>query len=383
VIACVPARCSLRRSTPAAAGHGRIGGVTADGDVVPAGYGELLEQLKARVRSSQVRAARAANSEVLALYWSVGRDILDRQDRLGWGGKVIDRLAGDLRAAFPDQRGWSRRNLQYMRAFAAAWPDRADFVHQAGAQLPWRHVTTLLDRLDTRQDRDWYAAEAAGQGWSRAVLEYQIGTGLLGRVGAAPSNFAEQLPPADSDLAQQLVRDPYVFDHLSLTGPVVERDLEQALMDRLQATLMEFGRGMAFVGRQVRFDLDGDELVVDLLLFHVEQLRYIVVELKVNRLTGGDVGQLGTYVAMVDDRLRRPGVHAPTLGLLLVAGRNEQLVRYALAASSAPVAVADWSSLPADARAVLPPVDRIAAALDTSTLPGAETEPGDVTEDPR
>jgi len=355
--------------------------VTADGDVVPAGYGELLEQLKARVRSSQVRAARAANSEVLALYWSVGRDILDRQDRLGWGGKVVDRLAGDLRAAFPDQRGWSRRNLQYMRAFAAAWPDREDFVQQAAAQLPWTHVTTLLDRLDTRQDRDWYAAEAAGQGWSRAVLEYQIGTGLLGRVGAAPSNFADQLPPADSDLAQQLVRDPYVFDHLSLSRPVVERDLEQALMDRLQATLMEFGRGMAFVGRQVRFDLDGDELVVDLLLFHVEQLRYIVVELKVNRLTGGDVGQLGTYVAMVDDRLRRPGVHAPTLGLLLVAGRNEQLVRYALTASSAPVAVADWSSLPADARAVLPPADRIAAALDTSTLPGADTPPGDVTAD--
>ena len=349
--------------------------MTADGDVVPAGYGELLEQLKARVRSSQVRAARAANSEVLALYWSVGRDILDRQDRLGWGGKVVDRLAGDLRAEFPDQRGWSRRNLQYMRAFATAWPDREDFVQQAAAQLPWTHVTTLLDRLDTRQDRDWYAAEAAGQGWSRAVSEYQIGTGLRRRVGAAPSNFADQLPAADSDLAQRLMRDPYVFDHLSLTGPVVERDLEQALMDRLQATLMEFGRGMAFVGRQVRFDLDGDELVVDLLLFHVEQLRYIVVELKVGRLTGGDVGQLGTYVAMVDDRLRRSGVHAPTLGLLLVAGRNEQLVRYALSASSASVAVADWSLLPADARAVLPPADGIAAALDTSTLPGADTRP--------
>lgn len=163
--------------------------MTADGDVVPAGYAELLEQLKARVRSTQVRAARAANSEVLALYWSVGRDILDRQDRLGWGGKVVDRLAGDLRAAFPDQRGWSRRNLQYMRAFAAAWPDREDFVHQAGAQLPWRHMTTLLDRLDTREDRDWYAAQAAGEGWSRAVLEYQIGTGLRRRVESWPTGY--------------------------------------------------------------------------------------------------------------------------------------------------------------------------------------------------
>lgn len=255
-----------------------------------------------------------------------------------------------------------------MRGFAAAWPD-LEISPQAVGRLPWGHVRALLDRLDTREDRDWYAAEAVGQGWSRAVLEYQIGTGLHRRVGAAPSNFADQLPAVDSDLAQQLVRDPYVFDHLSLSRPVAERDLEQALMDRLQATVLEFGHGMAFVGRQVRFDLDGDEQVVDLLLFHVEQLRYIVVELKVLKLTGGDVGQLGTYVAMVDDRLRRPALHAPTLGLLLVAGRSEQLVRYALSASSAPVAVADWSSLPADARAVLPPANRLAAALDTSTLP--------------
>ncbi len=165
----------------------------ADGDVVPAGYAELLEQLKVRVQATQVRAARAANSEVLGLYWSVGRDILDRQDRLGWGGKVVDRLAGDLRAAFPDQRGWSASNLQYMRGFAAAWPD-LEISPQAVGKLPWGHVRALLDRLDTQEDRDWYAAESVGQGWSRAVLEYQIGTGLHRRVGAAPSNFADQLP---------------------------------------------------------------------------------------------------------------------------------------------------------------------------------------------
>jgi len=355
--------------------------VADDGDVVPAGYAELLEQLKVRVRSAQVRAARAANTEVLALYWSIGRDILDRQDRLGWGGKVVDRLATDLRAAFPDQRGWSRRNLQYMRAFATAWPDQENFVHQAGAQLPWRHLTTLLDRLDTRDDRDWYAARAVEDGWSRAVLEFSIGSGLRARVGAAPSNFTDRLPAADSDLAQALVRDPYVFDTLGLAAPIAERDLEQALMDRLQATLLEFGQGMAFVGRQVRLDLgDGYEVVVDLLLFNVEQLRYVVVELKVGRLAPGDVGQLGVYVAVVDDNLRRPDMHhAPTVGLLLVAGRSDPLAQYALASSSAPVAVADWASLPAETRAVLPPADRIAAALDTSTLPGAGTPPDDDT----
>jgi predicted nuclease of restriction endonuclease-like (RecB) superfamily len=254
---------------------------------VPAGYAELLEALKVRVRGAQVRAARAANTEVLGLYWSIGRDILDRQNTAGWGARVVDRLATDLRLEFPDQRGWSRSNLLYMRAFAAAWPDLQEVVPQAVGQLPWGHV--------------------------------------------------------------------------------------RALLDRLQATLLEFGRGMAFVGRQVRLDLgDGFEVVVDLLLFNVEQLRYVVVELKVGRLAPGDVGQLGVYVAVVDDQLRRPEAHhAPTVGLLLVAGRSDPLAQYALAASSAPVAVADWASLPADTRAVLPPADRIAAALDTSTLPGS------------
>jgi predicted nuclease of restriction endonuclease-like (RecB) superfamily len=182
-------------------GHGRIGRVTADGDVVPAGYAELLEQLKVRVRSAQVRAARAANGEVLALYWSVGRDILDRQDQAGWGTGVVARLAADLRVEFPDQRGWSRRNLRYMRAFDAAWPDLAGVVPQAVAQVPWGHVRALLDRLQGRAERDWYAARAVADGWSRAVLEFSIGSGLHGRVGAAPSNFTARLPAADSDLA--------------------------------------------------------------------------------------------------------------------------------------------------------------------------------------
>ncbi len=295
--------------------------VSDDAAMAPEGNAELLEQLKARVRTAQVRAARAANIEVIRLYYSIGRDILDRQHTAGWGAKVIDQLASDLREAFPDQRGWSRRNLQYVRALAAAFPDQKEFVQQPVAQLPWGHLTVLLGRLGATEDRLFYVARAAEHGWSRAVLEHQITSRLHQRVGAAPSNFTDHLPPADSDLAQQLVRDPYVFDHLALRERVSERDLEQALMDRLQATLLEFGHGMAFVGRQVRFDVGGDELVVDLLLFHVEQLRYLVVELKVGRFEPAHLGQLGTYVAVVEDWLRRPASHAPTLGLLLVARR--------------------------------------------------------------
>ncbi len=221
------------------------------GDLDPVGYLDLLEELKARVRATQVRAARAANTEVLALYWSIGHDVLVRQHRGGWGAKVIDRLAGDLRAAFPDQRGWSRRNLQYMRAVAAAWPAAGveEFVQQPVAHLPWGHVTVLLARLEDTTTRDWYAARAVEHGWSRAMMEHHVMDALHARAGAAPSNFATHLPATDSELAQQLTRDPYVFDHLALTERASEKELEQALMDRLQQTLQALGHGMAFVGR--------------------------------------------------------------------------------------------------------------------------------------
>ncbi|WP_432574742.1 PDDEXK nuclease domain-containing protein [Kineococcus sp. SYSU DK005] len=345
---------------------------------VPAGYAELLQQLTERVRTSQVRAARAANTELLRLYHSIGRDILERQHRHGWGAKVIERLAGDLRKAFPDQRGFSRRNLHYMRALAAAWPTEDDFVPQPVAQLPWGHVRVLLDRLDQHELRQWYAAGAAQQGWSRAVLEHQIATRLHTRIGAAPSNFAAHLPPADSDLAQALTRDPYVFDHLGLSEPVAERQLEQSLMDRLQETLTAFGHGMSFVGRQVHFPVDDTEMIIDLLLFSLEQVRYVVIELKVGDFSPAYTGQLGAYVALVDERLRRPGKHAPTVGILLCTGApREQAVRYALAGTAAPVAVASYTydTLPPEERAGLPDAATLAAAITPATTSATSGTP--------
>lgn len=336
-----------------------------DSTLDPSDYAETLEHLKARVRMTQVRAMRAANTELLGLYWSVGHTILERQRRSGWGTKIVDRLAHDLRAEFPEQRGWSRTNLMYMRRVAEVWPSEGAFVQQAVGQLPWGHVTVLLDRLSETSLRDWYAGQALEHGWSRSVLDHQIASGLHTRIGAAPSNFIESLPRPDSELAQQLVKDPYVFDHLALTAAAREHDVEQGLMDKLQETLLEFGHGMAFVGRQVRFTVEGDELIVDLLLFAVEQVRYVVIELKIGKFEPGFVGQLGTYVALVDDRLRRPDLHAPTVGILLCAGRNEAVVRYALAGSPAPMAVASYTyeTLPSDQQASLPRPGDLAAII--------------------
>ena len=339
-------------------------------DLEPDGYADLLAELKGRVRATQFRAARAANTEVLRLYWSIGRDILDRQEVAGWGAKVVTRLAADLQREFPDQTGWSRSNLLYMRRVAEVWPTEAEFVHHVGGRLPWRHVTVLLDRLRTREERDWYAALAAEEGWTRNVLEHHIKVGLRQALGAAPTNFSRSLESPDSELAQQLVKDPYIFEHLALVKRKDERDVEQALMDRLQDTMLEFGRGMAFVGRQVRLTVpddvtdEVDEFYVDLMFFSTEQMRYVVVELKVGKFEPAHLGQLGTYVAIVDAQYRRPQIHAPTVGILLCTGKSGPTVRYALASTSAPLAVADYYGLPDDARAALPTATELEAVIE-------------------
>lgn len=200
---------------------------------LPADYKVVLQSLKQQVRSAQQVAQRTVNTELIRLYWTVGRTILEQQGRAGWGSGVVGRLATDLRAEFPDMKGFSRRNLLYMRAFAEAWPELGERVPQAVALLPWGHIRLLLDKVETQGERDWYAAAANEHGWSRSVLQHQIVNGLIDREGSAPSNFDTHLENADSDLARQLAKDPYVFDFLGLSAEVDERRLEQALMDRL------------------------------------------------------------------------------------------------------------------------------------------------------
>jgi predicted nuclease of restriction endonuclease-like (RecB) superfamily len=330
---------------------------------LPEGYGAVLRELKERVRSSQAIAVAQVNNALIELYWSIGKTILDQQATESWGSGVVDRLAHDLRLEFPAMKGFSRRNLLYMRAFAAAWPDDS-VVQQPVAQLPWGHVTVLLDKLDDQGARHWYASAAAEHGWSRNVLLNQIMNRTRERIGAAPSNFSTSLQRADSELAQQIAKDPYVLDFLDLSADVAERDLEQALIDRLVDTLKEFGPGFAFVGRQVHFEVDGDDYYVDLLFFHVQQLRYVVVELKVGKFEPEFAGKLGFYVALVDAQLRTKS-HAPTVGLLLCADRNESVVRLALANTQKPVAVSTYTyeTLPPEAKKLLPSAESINDAL--------------------
>lgn len=319
---------------------------------VPANYTKVLAQVVDDLRRARLRVARAANTELLMAYWRIGHTIAAQQAEHGWGAKVIDRLATDLRREFPKVRGLSRSNLYSMRAFAQAWPELDvaasgferttqpakhtdpsglyEVVQTASGRITWSHIGVLVDHLDDQPTREWYAAQTAANSWSVRDLEYQVSIKLHTRTGAAPSNFAERLPAPEAAVMQQITKDPYVFDFLDMSDKKLEQDVEQALMDHLQATLTEFGRGFAFLGRQVSFDVDGDEFTVDLLLFHTEALAHVVVELKITKFQPAHAGQLGFYVALVDDKLRNPAIHAPTVGILLCASRNEATVRYAL-----------------------------------------------------
>lgn len=340
---------------------------------LPEDYAAVLAELKERVRAARLTAQRRVNTELIRLYWSIGNTIRERQTSQRWGTQVVTRLAEDLRAEFPTMKGFSRSNLFYMRSFAQAWPDDEQLVQQAAGLLPWGHILVLLDKLDSQDDRDWYAEKAAKHGWSRNVLTNQIMNHTRERIGSAPTNFAGQLAAPDSDLARQLAKDPYVFDFLDLTHEAAERDLEQALMDRIVETLREFGAGFAFVGRQVHFDIDGDDFFVDLLFFHIEQLRYVVVELKTGKFQPSFTGQLGFYIAVVDDKMRRD-FHRPTVGILICSGQNAQTVRYALGQTGSPMAVSSYTydTLPEAEQKALPTAEQIAAALEWSTTRPSE-----------
>ena len=301
-------------------------------------YQDWLNQLKTQIRSSQQRAILAVNQELVLLYWQIGQNILQRQDQQGWGAKVVDRLSKDLSAEFPEIKGFSTRNLKYMRKFAEAWQDK-QIVQQAVALLPWGHNLVLLDKFSDNVTRLWYAQKAIEHGWSRNVLVHQIESGLLERTGQAVNNFSQTLPEIQSDLATQTFKDPYIFDFLSLGEVYYERELETVLTQHIMAFLLELGTGFAFVGKQRHIEVGGDDFYIDLLFYHLQLRCYVVIELKTGDFKPEHIGQLNLYVTAVDRQLKTEN-DTPTIGLLLSKSRNEVVVEYALNQTPQPIGVA-------------------------------------------
>lgn len=331
---------------------------------VPDGYSDWLTELKTRIHNAQQRAAIAVNREMIGLYWQIGLDILTRQAEQGWGAKVIDRLAHDLRSAFPDMKGFSRSNLMYMRSFAEAWPDQA-IVQQAVGQLPWGHNVILLTKLKDPQQRLIYAHAALQHGWSRNMLDIHIDTQLLERTGTAVTNFEQTLPKPKSDLARESLKDPYRFDFLGLTEQAQEREIEHALVKHVTEFLLELGAGFAFVGRQVLLDVGGDEFFIDLLFYHLKLRCYVVIELKGGKFKPEHLGQLGFYMTAIDRQVKSDQDN-PTIGLLLCRSKNKIVAEYALGDKSQPMGIAEYKlleSLPTELQTSLPSIEQIEREL--------------------
>jgi predicted nuclease of restriction endonuclease-like (RecB) superfamily len=322
------------------------------------------------VRAAQLRASLSVNRELVLLYWSIGRDILERQSQAGWGAKIIERLARDLHTEFPEMKGFSPRNLKYMRAFAGAWPEEP-IVQQLAAQIPWFHNCAILDKVKAPPERAWYIRATIENGWSRNVLVHQIESGLYHRQGKAPSNFTRTLPAPQSELAEQIVKGPYNFEFLTLSKEAHERDLERALIDHLRDFLLELGVGFAFVGSQYPLQVGGEEFRIDLLFYHVRLRAYVVIELKMEQFKPEFSGKMNFYLSAVDDLWRHPD-DKPSIGIILCKSKNKVVAEYALLDLRKPVGVSEYrltETLPKSLQDSLPSTEQLEARLREKSSP--------------
>lgn len=339
----------------------------------PEGYEDLLRDLKERVRSVRVQAALAVNRELVLLYLSIGRDILERQDRLGWGAKVIDQLATDLRKEFPESKGFSSRNLKYMRSLAREWPD-GSVGQQLAAQLPWFHTCTLIEKIKDPTKRLWYARKTVENGWSRNALVIHIERELFEAQGGARTNFASTLPAPQSDLAREMLKDPYKLDFLGIAEDAEERVIELGLVRHIRDFLLELGQGFAFVGSQVPLRVGEEDFRIDLLFYHLKLRCYIVIELKAGKFRPEHMGKLNFYLSAVDDLLRHPN-DQPSIGLVLCKDREDTVAEYALRGTKQPMAVSHYEltkALPEDLKDNLPSVEDLEAELAEPKSSGAD-----------
>jgi predicted nuclease of restriction endonuclease-like (RecB) superfamily len=333
------------------------------------GYEEFLLNLKARIRSARIKATLSVNRGLILLYWRIGRDILRHQKEKGWGAKVIDRLAIDLRHAFPEMQGFSSRNLKYMRAFGEAYTDE-QFVQQVAAQIAWFHNCLLLDKIKDTVRREWYIRQTITDGWSRAVLVHQIETDLYQRQvkTAKVTNFPAVLTPPQSELVQQTMKDPYIFDFLSLGKEAQERDFERALVERIKDFLLELGVGFAFMASQYHLEVAHQDFYIDLLFYHHRLRCLVAIDLKMEDFQPEFSGKMNFYLSALDNMLRHPE-DQPSVGIILCKGKNKTIAEYALRDMKKPMGVSEYrftKKLPKDLVKDLP------ATRDLEKLMGEE-----------
>lgn len=331
--------------------------------IIDKSYVDLLDSLKRKIREAQLKAVINVNKELIFLYWEIGKSILERQKQEGWGSKVIERLSKDLMNSFPEMKGFSPRNLKYMRRFAEDYSDFS-IVQVPLAQITWYHNITLLDKVGSLSERIWYAYQTLKNGWSRNVLVHQIESKLFERTGKGINNFEVTLPKPQSDLAKQAVKDPYVFDFLSCGLEMREREIENELTKHITNFLLELGAGFAFVGKQVHLEIGDNDFYIDLLFYHLKLRCYMAIELKAGEFRPEYAGKINFYLSALDE-IKHPDDNA-SIGLILCKSKNKIIAEYALRDMTKPIGVSEYriiKSIPDKLKANLPSIEEIEKEL--------------------
>lgn len=343
--------------------------------ITGANYKKFLDDLKSRVADSRYRAALSVNREMIFLYHHIGTEILRAQEIHGWGSKIIKQLSHDLRSEFPEMKGFSPQNLKYMKRFAKEYSFEA-IGQQAIDQLPWGHNITLMYEISDRKEREFYIKKVKENGWSRNILSMQIETNLYQREGKAITNFDTKLPAPHSDLAKATLRNPYLFDFLSLGNDAHEREVEKGLIAHIEKFLLELGEGFAFLGRQYHLQVEDQDFYIDLLFYHIKLRSFLVVELKSGKFKPEYAGKMNFYLSAVDDLLRQPGDN-PSIGLILCRSKVGVLAEYTLRDMTKPIGLAEYrltESLPKEIKTLLPTIEELESELSKDLPDQADDE---------
>jgi len=327
-------------------------------------YSAFFEDLKNKVATSRYKAVRMVNNELILLYHHIGSEIIKRQELYGWGAKIIDKLSKDLLSEFPDMKGFGTSNLNYMRRFAKEFSD-SQFVQQAAGKLPWFHIVTIMDKLKDIDARMFYITEAINSGWSRSILTLQIESDLYARQGQAITNFKEQLPSIQSDLAQSTLKDPYLFDFMSIGKEAHEREIEKALITHMEKFLLELGKGFAFVGRQYHLEVGDQDFYLDMLFYNYILRAFVVVELKNTPFQPEYAGKMNFYISAVDAVMKHKNDN-PTIGLILCKSKNKIIAEYTLQNMTNPIGLAEYritEAIPENIKTGLPTIEELEMAL--------------------
>ena len=330
-------------------------------------YRNLITDLKNRIQAAQIKAAVTVNTQLIALYWEIGQQIAEKQQASGWGDAVIEQIAKDLSREFQNMKGFSRANLYRMTRFYAFYASQEEFVAQLVRQIPWGHNILIFQQIKDHSKAIWYVRKTIENGWSRNVLAYQIDSQLYERQAEKPriDNFTERLPAPQSNLARETLKDPYIFDFLSVGDEAHERELETALVERITRFMLELGKGFAFVGRQFHLEVGGEDFYIDLLFYHLRLHCYVAIELKTGPFKPEYTGKLNFYLTALDEQVKMKE-DGPSIGLILCRDRNNVIAEYALRDVNKPIGISRYAlaaTLPEELRASFPTVEEVEAEL--------------------